>query len=426
MKAKAATHDPFTFLLVGRAGVGKSSLINSLMDKEVATGHYEATTMMVVSYPHEVAGIKFKIVDTPGLCDDLEEEGNDARYLELIRSEVPEIDCLLYITRLDDMRVLPSEKRAIRLVSDGLGKDIWKHAVIVFTHANDVHYSSSVPPVEQYQSTYKERTSLIRKEIALWTDSSTADKVPSVAIDNRMRTTPDGKEWLGILYKETLERISGDAFVFFTGSMADRLQFGAQTSQNTTDNTSTYTGQGTGSIIINDPKTLVDHIGSALSSIRDMFADWFADGADEIMPEKASLPQPQLRHLHARLPQRAHVGERLPLQVRVALSPALDRSTPLRAFSIPPTGAELKLVLECPGLLLHTASIATVHVTPTADSDWVLFELEAVHEGVYSLEILAFNGGAFLGTLSLQLTVNSLAVSVRSVDYLTLRDKDEL
>ena len=77
----AATHDPFTFLLVGRAGVGKSSSINSLMDKEVATvGHHEPTTMTVVSYDHEVDGIKFKFVDTPRLCDDLPEKGNDARF----------------------------------------------------------------------------------------------------------------------------------------------------------------------------------------------------------------------------------------------------------------------------------------------------------------------------------------------------------
>jgi hypothetical protein len=46
-----------------------------------------------------------------------------------------------------------------------------------------------------------------------------------------------------------------------------------------------------------------------------------------------------------------------------------------------------------------------VHVAPTADSGWALFELEALREGVYTLEVSAFNGGAFLGTLSLQLTV---------------------
>jgi len=144
------------------------------------------------------------------------------------------------------------------------------------------------------------------------------------------------------------------------------------------------------------------------------------NSTDEVGTEKISVPQPQLRHLHARLPERVRVGDRIPLQVRVALSPAQIRSTPLRAFSIPPEGADVKLVLDCPGFLLHSASMTTVHVAPTADSDWVLFELEALHEGVYTLEISAFNGGAFLGTLSLQLTVDSVAIRAHSVDHLTM------
>jgi CHAT domain len=136
--------------------------------------------------------------------------------------------------------------------------------------------------------------------------------------------------------------------------------------------------------------------------------------------ESIDKMEPHTRHLHARFPERVHVGERLPLQIRVALSPTLDKSTPLRAFYIPPGGANLKLVLESPGFILHTSSIATVHVTSTADSDWVLFELEALYEGVYTLEVLAFNGGAFLGTLSLQLVVDNLVVRAHSIDTVTL------
>jgi hypothetical protein len=50
------------------------------------------------------------------------------------------------------------------------------------------------------------------------------------------------------------------------------------------------------------------------------------------------------------------------------------------------------------------------------DSDWALFELEALHEGVSTLEVSAYHGGAFLGTLSTQLTVDSLASRGKSVD----------
>ncbi len=141
---------------------------------------------------------------------------------------------------------------------------------------------------------------------------------------------------------------------------------------------------------------------------------------DDITQKEASGLQPQLRHLHARHPERVRVGDRIPLQVRVALSPALSKSTPLRAFSIPSQGVDVKLVLDCPGFLLHSASIATVHVVPEADSDWALFELEALHEGVSTLEVSAFHGGAFLGTLSMQLTVDRFAVRGQNVERLAL------
>jgi len=88
----------------------------------------------------------------------------------------------------------------------------------------------------------------------------------------------------------------------------------------------------------------------------------------------------------------------------------------------------VKLVLDCPGFLLHSASIATIHVVPEADSDWALFELEALHEGVSTLEVSAFQGGAFLGTLSMQLTVDRLAVRGQNVErlaFLSLRPPQE-
>jgi hypothetical protein len=218
-----APNENFTFLLVGRTGVGKSSSVNSLMDKEVAkVGDYVPTTMTIESFENEAFGMKFTIVDTPGLCDDLEEEGKDDIYLEKIRAQVPKIDCLWFVTRLDDTRVSSDEKRAIRLIPAGCGKDIWERAIIVFTYANAVSK-------EKYQEAVQKRTELIRLEIARWTNTSIAAKIPSVAIDNKARITPDEKEWLGDLYVTVFTRISDHGFLPFVLATAERLVLPSRT-----------------------------------------------------------------------------------------------------------------------------------------------------------------------------------------------------
>ena len=107
----------FSFLLVGRTGVGKSSTVNSLMGQDVApTDAYQPMTSTVQPYPHTINGVKFTLVDTPGLCDELEEQGKDKEYLDLIQASVNAIDSLWYVTRLDDARVSSDEKRGIKIL----------------------------------------------------------------------------------------------------------------------------------------------------------------------------------------------------------------------------------------------------------------------------------------------------------------------
>lgn len=217
-KFKIERGKKFTFLLVGRTGVGKSSTVNSLMGKTVAhVGDYEPTTMEVRNYDSEIAGVKFTVIDTPGLCDDLEEKGNDYDYLERIRLDVDRIDLIWFTTRLDDTRVYSDEKRGIKLISEAFKPKIWEQAVIVFTFAGNL-------TPDKYPIALEKRTELIRKEIAKYAGVTIANNIPSIAVDNLTEVTPDGEQWLGELFTQVYTRMAREGAGAFFMANVERIQ----------------------------------------------------------------------------------------------------------------------------------------------------------------------------------------------------------
>lgn len=217
-KLSDAEQRKFTFVLAGRAGVGKSSTINTLMGQTVAkVGHFEATTAAVKVYESSINGLHFRLVDTPGLCDiESDDHHQDEYYLDLIRWEVPSVDCVWYVTQLNDTRVRLDELRAIRLICQSLGKDVWRNAVIVFTFADMVS-------AKDFCETLETRTELIRRAIGKHVEAAIANQIPSIAVSNQSMQTPDGELWLGNLYLAVTQRISQSGFLPFFLATASRL-----------------------------------------------------------------------------------------------------------------------------------------------------------------------------------------------------------
>lgn len=205
---------PLIFFVVGRTGWGKSSTVNSLVGKEVSkVNRYQAETADVVGFNFEINNIKATVFDTPGLCDG---SGNDQRYIDLIRSKVRTPDSMLYVSRLDETRS-ENDLRAIKIISYALGPIVWQYAVIVFTFANNIEPS-------EYQEQLRIKKQIILQTIAdVIGDGNMPSQIPVVAIDNKRKTTPDGKEWLGNLFTAIVDRVSKEGTVALLAMLTEHI-----------------------------------------------------------------------------------------------------------------------------------------------------------------------------------------------------------
>lgn len=140
------------FLLVGRTGVGKSSFINAAFGSYIAeTSEYEACTKIVEHYAYKTPLGDVSLIDTPGLAED--DEACDEAYLSLVRAKVnlAQIYATIYVTRLNETRFSPDEKRTLRLLTNRLGAHIWNRSILVLT------FAASVP--EHQQEIFAEKRS---------------------------------------------------------------------------------------------------------------------------------------------------------------------------------------------------------------------------------------------------------------------------
>lgn len=190
-----ALRDPvkLQFLVCGRTGVGKSSLINSLLGRQVcnvndpgmnlenATAAFSAGTTKVNKTVFKVDEMLVSVWDSPGLQDGTEHEDS---YLQSMYDNCKDVDLVLYCMEMTTVRWTPNEKRALELLTRKFGPEFWKKTVLVLTKANMV----SVPPKEKgkerdyHQRLYCNFTKIFHDQLAAQgVPESIAKKVPCVA-----------------------------------------------------------------------------------------------------------------------------------------------------------------------------------------------------------------------------------------------------
>lgn len=207
----------FSFMLVGRTGVGKSSTINSLMGEKVADiGDSEPTTFSVSPYHLRKYNVDFTIWDTPGLCDALD-NANDQEYMKQIKDRVEDVDCLWFVSRLDETRLSSDEQYALLLITNTLGNDIWDRALIVFTHA--CNWSIE----QRFEEALRERTAVVKEYIEKITKKDQKN-LGSVAVDNEFDKLPSGEPWLPELFTKVVEQASNKGGIAFAASIGNETK----------------------------------------------------------------------------------------------------------------------------------------------------------------------------------------------------------
>ncbi|CAN8237766.1 unnamed protein product [Cochlearia groenlandica] len=130
-------------LVLGKSGVGKSALINSILENQKATiDAFGLSTTSVREISETVGGIKLTFIDTPGLKSAAMDQSTNAKMLTSVKKAMKKFppDIVLYVDRLDtqarDLNNLP----LLRTITASLGSSIWKNAIVTLTHA------ASAPP----------------------------------------------------------------------------------------------------------------------------------------------------------------------------------------------------------------------------------------------------------------------------------------
>ncbi len=132
------------FILLGKTGVGKTSLLNVIFGKEIGkVGH---TTKSETKYSNYYCSkieieneiIFFCIIDTPGLYDTngIEKDINQKKDIQkLISNEKIKIKGILFLSNFQNERFDFSEQKTL-IEYNALFpmKDFWNRIILIFTH----------------------------------------------------------------------------------------------------------------------------------------------------------------------------------------------------------------------------------------------------------------------------------------------------
>ena len=173
--------------------------------------------------------VSVTVFDTPGLAD---ATGNDEEYLRKIKEKVKDFDLFLFCTEMSSIRFRTDDLETMKKLTAALGQQLWDHALVVLTFANEVPVSPSkkaknIPEKDVFNNRVLGFKKAIKRAlITIEVPEETVNKVPfAPAGDLSEPRLPDRDDWMTAFWVAAFKRINRNAKAAFLMANADRIAF---------------------------------------------------------------------------------------------------------------------------------------------------------------------------------------------------------
>ena len=156
-----------SFILLGKTGVGKTSLLNVIYGKDIGKVGYTSLSetneskYYCIKEKIDNKNIYFCIIDTPGLCDTGGKEIDEKQkkeIMQLISKENIKIKGLLFLSNFQNERFDASEQNTlIDYIKIFPLKDFWKRIIFIFTHYYGDPNSFSKEEIKENNNIFKSK-----------------------------------------------------------------------------------------------------------------------------------------------------------------------------------------------------------------------------------------------------------------------------
>ncbi|XP_062214051.1 translocase of chloroplast 101, chloroplastic-like [Phragmites australis] len=197
-------------LVLGKTGVGKSATINSIFGEDKSkTNAFLPATSSVKEISGVVDGVKFRVIDTPGLGTSAMDEKSNRKVLNSVKRYMNRCppDIILYVDRIDTLRQDENSLSLLRGITTVLGLSIWSKTIITLTN------SAAAPPegpsgsAMNYEMVVTRRTHAIQQSIRQATNDPRIEN-PVALVENHhlCRRNTEGEKVLpnGLVWRRLL------------------------------------------------------------------------------------------------------------------------------------------------------------------------------------------------------------------------------